>query len=153
MSPVRAFLLLLALLVLAGVVLWVTTRPDRAEPIRMERPEATGETRSTQTQAESRPNERPTKAEARKIFRELRSRAYKAIETQDLNTLHRIYTANGPHFSRVTRQVRSLIEDNVIAQSRAHLLRLRVLVRTRNSIEIRSKSRFFPCFTDATGHN
>ena len=48
MSPVRAFLLLLALLVLAGVVLLMTTRPERAEPIQMERSQGAGDNGVTQ---------------------------------------------------------------------------------------------------------
>ncbi|CAN5289405.1 hypothetical protein BH20ACT22_BH20ACT22_00270 [soil metagenome] len=153
MSPVRAFLLLLALLVLAGVVLLMTTRPERAEPIQMERSQGAGDNGVTQEGPGSRPEERLTKAEAKKKFRDLRSEAYKAIETRDLNLVRHVYTTDGPLLPRVLRQVRALIRDDVVAKSRARLLHLKVLVHTPEGIEIRSKTRFFPCFTDATGRD
>lgn len=152
-SPVRAFLLLLALLVGAGLVLWMTTRPERAEPIRMAPSQGAGGNGVTDEQPEGRAKERPTKAEAKKIFRDLRSRAYETIEARDLGLLREVYTSDGPLLPRVRREVRSLIRDDVIAQSRARLLRLRVLVHNLNKIAIRSKSRFFPCFIDAAGRN
>ncbi len=153
MSPVRAFLLLLALLVFAGVVLWITTRPERAEPIQMKRSQGAGESGATQERPESRPKERLTKAEAKGKFRDLRSEAYEAIETRDLNLLRDVYTTDGPLLPRVRRQVRALIRDDVFARSRARLLQLQVIVHTPEAVEIRSKTRFFPCFTDATGRN
>lgn len=153
LSPVRAFLLLMALLVLAGVVLLLTTRPERAEPIRMERSQTTGETGVTQERPEGRTKQRPTKAEAKEKFRHLRSRAYEAIETRDLNLVRHVYTTDGPLLPRVRRQVRALIRDDVVAQSRARLLDLKVVVNTTEAIEIRSKTRFFPCFTDAAGRD
>ena len=153
LSPVRAFLLLMALLVLAGVILLLTTRPERAEPIRMERSQAAGETGAPQENPESRPEGHLTKAKAKEKFRDLRSEAYKAIETRDPNLVRHVYTTDGPLLPRVLRQVRALIRDDVVAQSRARLLHLKVLIHTPEGIEIRSKTRFFPCFTDATGRD
>lgn len=150
-SPVRAFLLLLALLVLAGLVLWVTTRPDRAEPIRMERPEATGETRSSQTQAESRPNERPTKAEAKKIFRELQGLVRKATKKRDVSILSEALAPRGTSFKPASEAIRRLLKDNVMDETTFRSIRLQVLKTRAKGIEVKEKRRLTPCFVTEQG--
>ena len=136
LSPVRAFLLLMALLVLAGVILLLTTRPERAEPIRMERSQAAGETGAPQENPESRPEGHLTKAKAKDIFRELNEAVLKAYRKRDASLIPEIWTTNSPVRSTARREIHQLLQDSVLVRTRFTTKQLSVESITSSRIQL-----------------
>lgn len=136
MSPVRAFLLLLALLVSAGVVLWMTTRPERTEPIRMERSQGARDNGVTEDRPKSRPERRPTKAEAKDIFRALDKAALRAYRRRDVKLIPRIWTTNSPVRPTAEREIDRLLQDSVLVRTRFNTKRLSVRSAASSRIDI-----------------
>lgn len=115
MSPVRAFLMLLAVLVSAGVVLWVTTRPERSEPIRIENSQA--EENGATSKPEPARADRPTKAEARNIFKELDQARIRAYRRRTLEAIPTIWTQGSPVRAIVKREIHRLRRDTVLMRT------------------------------------
>jgi hypothetical protein len=151
MSPVRAFLLLLALLVLAGVVLLMTTRPERAEPIQMERPQGAGDNGVTQEGPESRPEERLTKAEAKKIFEDLQGLVYKATRKRNLSILTKAIAPVGASFKPASESIRKLLRDDVLDKTKFRSIDVRVLEVRKGRIRVKEERRLHPCFVTEGG--
>ncbi|MDQ3532148.1 MAG: hypothetical protein M3456_07200 [Actinomycetota bacterium] len=153
MSPVRAFLLLLALLVLAGVVLLMTTRPERAEPIQMERSQGAGENGVTPERPESRPEERLTKAEAKKIFERLDQARIRAYRRRNLKRISGFLTSNSPIEKTVKEEIRRLRKDSVLDRTVFETRRLSVRRITRKTIELVQVVAIDPMFITDSGED
>ena len=151
LSPVRAFLLLMALLVLAGVILLLTTRPERAEPIRMERSQAAGETGAPQENPESRTKQHPTKAEAKKIFQDLQGLVYKATRKRSLSILTKALAPGGTSFKPASESIRKLLRDDVLDKTKFRSIDVRVLKVRKGQIRVKEERRLLPCFVTEGG--
>lgn len=153
MSPVRAFLLLMALLVTAGVVLWTTTRPERAEPIRMDHSQDAAGNGETKARTPSRQEGRPTKAEAKSIFERLDQARIRAYRHRSLTALHDIWTENSPVRPVVEREIRRMRHDTVLMRTNFDTKRLTVTALKSSKIRLTQVVRVDPKFVSESGED
>ncbi|MDQ3784607.1 MAG: hypothetical protein M3360_07005, partial [Actinomycetota bacterium] len=137
--------------VFAGVVLWMTTRPERAEPIQMERSQGAAENGATRESPESRPKVRPTKAEAKNILRGLQELVLEATRKRDLPTLSRALAPEGTSFEPASKSIRRLLRDNVLDKTRFRSTDVRVLKVGTERIRVEEERRLLPCFVTEQG--
>ncbi len=150
-SPVRAFLLLLALLVGAGLVLWMTTRPERAEPIRMAPSQGAGGNGVTDEQPEGRAKERPTKAEAKNLYRELQELVQNATRKRDLSILSVAVSPRGTSFKPASESIRKLLRDDVLDRTTFRSIDVTVLKVGKKQIRVKEERHLSPCFVTEGG--
>lgn len=152
MSPVRAFLVLLAVLVTAGVILWVTTRPERSKPIRVESAQPRSDNAATK---EPEPTEatRPTKAEAKAIFEKLDQARIRAYRRRNLQHISRFLTSNSPIEKTVRSEISRLREDAVLDRTVFETKKLRVKSATARQIELLQVVVIEPKFISESGND
>ncbi|MGH2730046.1 MAG: hypothetical protein ACRDJI_05490, partial [Actinomycetota bacterium] len=97
LSPLRAFLVLLAVLVAAGVLIVATGSEDDPPP-------------ATNT-APAKYEFSLTDEEAITRFTELRERAFKSVEERDISLISAVFTQDGPTARRASREIRRLLQD------------------------------------------
>ncbi|MBA3349343.1 MAG: hypothetical protein H0T12_02195, partial [Actinobacteria bacterium] len=141
----------MALLVTAGVVLWTTTRPERAEPIRMDHSQDAAGNGETKARTPSRQEGRPTKAEAKNIFHKLQGLVKRATQERDLSVLSNVLSLSGTSFEPASESIRKLLRDGVLDETKFRSIDVRVLEAGRRRIRIKEERRLFPCFVTEDG--
>jgi hypothetical protein len=138
LSPLRAFLALLVLLIAAGVLLLATRSNDDPAPAELD---------PTITDFSL------TDAEAIERFKELNALAWQSARDRDLSLLPRVFTEDGPTGERAARAIRELLRDDVIDQSTSETLNIEVLVNHPSEIQLRETSRLDACFLNENGRD
>jgi len=137
LSPLRGFLVLLAVLVAAGVLIVVTKSDDDPPPVTNTAP-ATTDFSLTDEEAVAR-------------FGELNALAWQSALERDQSLLSGIFTESGPTGTRAAKAIRGLLHDDVIDRSRSKTLSVQVVLNEPEEIQLREISRLHPCFETEEG--
>jgi hypothetical protein len=137
LSPAKAFFALLALLVAIGG-LFLLTRPNE-EPGPGPAPKSD--------------NFALTDAEAIERFTQLTGLALESVRERDPSLLNQVFTSTGPVKDRASREIRSLLRDNVIDQTTVQILARSVVTNDESVITVRERSRLLPCFVTEDGRD
>lgn len=136
LSPVRAFLVVGAVLAVAAGALLATRDASPATPT---------------AQPSRSPDYSLTDAEAIAEFEQLRSAAFLAIRNRDVSLLNEVFVPGGALYRRASREIEALIDEGVEDRSAFTSMTVDVLRNSPTRIEIRERSRLEPCFKDAGG--
>ncbi len=139
LSPVKGFLLLgLVLAVILGAVALTTGESEQ---------QATGEP------GERTPSFTLTDAEAVERFEELNRLAIQAGHERDLSLLSVVFTSTGPTHERASREIRRLITDEVMDETRFITVKISLVTNAESEIRLLETRQLFPCFVTANGQD
>ena len=136
--PVRVFLVLMSVIVAVGAVV-LATREDEPPP-------------QPPTQSPS-PNFALTDAEAIARFKELRPLHLSAYRDRDLSVLSLVFTPESDVGETVTREIRRLLRDEVVAKPRYVRQKLSLLNNSSTEIRLVETVRFTARFFDESGND
>ena len=137
LSPIRVFVGLVVLLIVAGTIIYVTKPEASVQNAEAGLPESN--------------NFALTDAEAITRFKELRQLAVQAARTRDLALLSNIFTADGPTFSKAESSIDRLLADNIIDQTAVRTLTINVVTNSSSEITLTEASVLTPCFVNEKG--
>jgi hypothetical protein len=135
MQPLRAFLLLLGLILVLTTVVALFLKEDPEPPV--------DEPKST--------NFALTDTEALQRTADLAELSIQAIQHRDLSLLPLIYAPDGPAKKRATRDIRQLLTDRVLDRAVADSKDLEVVSNGPNEIRVRETLLLHPCFKTESG--
>ena len=147
LSPGRAFLILLALLIAAFGIFRLTGPADTPAP-------------STQTPPPTIPKNEPsqpsqtlTRAEAISTFQDLHALLVKAYKNKDVGLLPKYLTPNSPLRTVGTSEIRELRENQIIVDPGLTTRRLTLLNKSEKEAVIRQVVYQHPKFTSKSGED
>jgi hypothetical protein len=144
-TPLKAFALVSALILLAATALYLTSRAQGGPP----------EVVNTEVTAAVPTSTPPplllTDGEAASRFKELHSIAIEAIRSRRVHLLDEAFTSDGSGYRRSARIIRGLVHDNVRDRTQNVLRSITVLESSEAEITIAAASAIEPCFLDESG--
>ncbi len=149
-SPIKAFVLLLGVLAIAGLVLLVT---------RSDNPLATPSIRSPNTEASNSDQtdqaepERLTNSQAKAVFRRLDKRRLAAFRERTTSHLSEVVTDNGSLRLNVVREIRELRREHLFIRPNVVSRGLAILDSKQDRIRFRQIVELSPRVTSEKGKN
>ena len=138
-SPIKAFLIIFALIILTTAIFLMTANGE----------ETTDATRSPSTN--STPDFSLTDEEAIARFNELKQVLYQAIERRDSTVVPLATTEDGHTHDRAIREIRSLTRDGVFDRTSIESKDLIVTRSSAQAIELVETIRIRACFVNEAG--
>lgn len=137
MSPFRAFVVIVSLLVAATTVFFIT-RDDIDDNVELSK-------RSD--------NFALTQEEAIGRFKELRRLAFQAVELRDASLLSRALVPGTAIERRTSREIAELIRDRVVDLTRYEVVKTDVVRNEADEIRVLETARLYPCFQTESGRD
>jgi len=135
MQPLRAFLLLLSLILVLTSVVVFFLKEDPEPPV--DGPRST--------------NFALTDTEALQRFKELRELARRAVQKRDASLVSIAFTSNSPTGNLARDEISSLLRREIVDRSRFQIVSASILSNRPDEIEIAERVRLRPCFETESG--
>ncbi len=145
LSPGRAFLILLALLIIAFGILRLTNPADTPAPPAQSLPSATPQDEPSQ------PSQTLTRAEAISTFERLNALGLKAVQDRHPNLISSAFVGGSSLARRASRIIGELRVDNVIDKIQYKSQRIDVVELDARTTRIQETRLLFPCFLSEAG--
>lgn len=157
LSPVRGFLLMLALLGIAGLALYFTTGGSAPPaPARLEGPGPQGngaQPGGDKSDSGEKRDHALTDRQAIKRFQRLNRLRLLAYRNRDIDIVRGALTKNSPIRKRIAREIRGLKRDRVLVKSEFDTKSVSVTSNRKKRIELRQVVVIDPQFVMETGED
>ena len=139
LSPIRVFVGLVVLLIVAGTIIYVTKPEASVQNAEAGLPESN--------------NFALTDAEAITRFKELQETISNALRSRDVTVASGTFTAASPVETRLATEISQLREDRVFDHTQHRILDVQIIDRSEAELKLRETSLLSPCFVTRGGND